>query len=394
MAFKMPSNRRLHPQNSKVVNTAIETIKTTAPIAQERYWNAFRVNGYTCSVYNFLTQGKLCSCSAGTKTNVTKPILDEEGNAPREYIEQMLNGGILNGSFDYGEIPVNPLRPSTKILELDTGVKPTTTHFSTDFSTPNANFIEEDYSDDFLEGELGNTSNNKCTICYGSGFIGGFNLCFGNRFVLEASHSDIYLYGFSVHQENSPYSFVSYLDDAYVQFKISLPRYINSINALNVKFNSNTLDDARLQVSQDGVFFTDLTIANLKTFCTGQPIIIKVFNIESFTHLEIELNLSEQITYLEYPVIAKTGDVQLLDAIGDVQIYVSPLISEIKPKDIIVDNTLGKVWRVISVNDHKDRNYNIHGWEVNARLVQAFEMYSNLPAVKTIQRQLTTKLNR
>lgn len=391
MTFKMPSNRRIHPQNGKVVSTAIKTIQTTAAISQEKYWNAFRVNGYTCSVYNILTQGKLCSCSSGSKSNVMQPILDEDGNAPREYIDQMLNGGLMNGSLDYGEIPSS--MNSYKIKEFDSNAKPTSVNFSTELDTPNSDYIEEDYTDDFLTGELGGVTTSKCSICYGSGFVGGFNLCFGNRLVLDTNYKNTFLFGYSVHQENLPYTYNSISDKSYIDFTVTLPKYLNNIICFNIK-NNNLNVSADILASSDSNNFKPVTLSNLIEFCTGQPIILRVSNVEEFTHIEIEFNLTDQPTYLEYPVISKTGDVTILDAIGDIQIYVSPIISEIKPKDIIVDNTLGKVWRVVSVNDHKDRNYNMHGWEINARLVQSYEVYSNLPSVKTLQNQLSTKLNR
>lgn len=389
--FRMPSNRRLNPQNSKVVKVAQDTIKNTAAISQERYWNAFQVNGYTCTVYNKLSQGRLCTCSMSEKHNVMKPILDEEGNAPQSVIQTLLNGGLDHGIYDYSPLS-RPENPTPSITKLKTK-RDITERTLEDTALDLDEFIEEEYDEDFLNNDLSSTSTNRCGICYGSGYVGGFNICFGNRFVFDSTWPEIKYHGYSVHQEKVPYLFKSISHNAYIEFRVTLPASVASINSFRLLCNFDTIHGT-ITASVDGTDYFELTEQNLREYCLGRPVIIRVSNAEIFSHLEIELNLSEEPTLLEYPKITKTGDVSVIDDIGDVTIYVSPKIAEIKPKDIIVDNTLGKIWRVVGNNDHKDKNYNIHGWEITARVVQPMELFSNLPVNKSSQRQKTVNLNR
>lgn len=395
MAFKMPSNRKLHPQNSKVVDKAIDRIKTTAPIAQEKYWNAFRVNGYTCNVFNILGQGIKCTCSYKGTSGSIAPILDENGNAPDSFIQSMISGGLSYGIEEYGTEPTNPLKPNTKITQLDThSTVPTNRVENTNLDTPNMDFTIEDFTEEDLNPTLSNATSNKCGICFGSGYVGGFELCFGNRIVLDSTYKETKQFGYTIDTVASPNVFEQMVEqDSYVEFTVTLPVSVFYISALNLKCNVESAYGI-IEASLDGNTYTEVSPSNLKNYCVGYPIKLRVSECSIFTHLEIQLVLSDEVTYLEYPKMNKTGDISVLDDTGDVLIYVSPKIPLIKPKSIIVDNTLGKIWRVINVGDHKDRNINIHGWEVNARLVQSYELFTILPINKTSQRQKQTNLNR
>jgi hypothetical protein len=319
-----------------------------------------------------------------------KPILDEDGNAPQSVIQTLLNGGLDHGIFDYAPIH-RPENPKPVITKLKT--KRDITEVIEETPIDLDDFIEEDYDEDSLNSDLSSTSNNRCGVCYGSGYVGGFNVCFGNRLVLDSTWPEIKYHGYSVMQEKVPFLFKSISHNAYIEFTVTLPFSVVSVNSFRLLCNFEIMHGT-ITASLDGTTYFELTEVNLKTYCVGRPITIRISNVEFFSHLEIELNLSDEPTYLEYPKITKTGDVSVINDIGDVTIYVSPKIAEIKPKDIIVDNTLGKIWRVVSNNDHKDKNYNIHGWEITARVVQPMELFSNMPVNKTSQRQKTVNLNR
>ena len=62
------------------------------------------------------------------------------------------------------------------------------------------------------------------------------------------------------------------------------------------------------------------------------------------------------------------------------QLYLSPLIYQAGPYDIIYDTIQKKYWRITTDTDFKDRLRNIQGWDVQARLVQQYEIYSWLPS--------------
>lgn len=376
MPVRTPSNRRLHPQNTKVVDKAIDRIKTIAPIQQEKYWNAFKVNGYTCLVYNKLRAGRKCSCSTVIKSD---PMLDEDGNASKADIHKALTGGLAFGVSEYAETSQR-IGESTVIRELDTQAKPRL-DVTTDLASPQQGTVEPDeFSMDFVEMDISALSNNRCGICYGSGYVGGYNLCFGNRFVFDTTYEAKNQFGFSIAQQNVPYSFVNAgSEESYVDFTVTLPAALVGIDRLSVWNNTQLVTSARIQAGLNVASLQEVEEKDLQVFCTGTPIIIRVSNVSEFTHLEIQINSSEEDTYLEYPRLTETGDLSVLDATQSVQINVSPKILDIRPWDIIVDTTLKRIWRVTDANYFHDRNYNIHGWDVSARVVQVYERFSILP---------------
>lgn len=397
MSVRNPSNRRLHPQNTKVVKTATDRIQTVAAIQQEKYWNAFAVNGFSCLVYNKMRQGRLCSCSLAQKRDELMPVFDEEGNASQSVINTALQGGLQFGISDYAETDSMQL-DNGEIFSLDgKGIKRFPRKSDEDSAHTTELVEDDDYLEDFPEMDfnLATLDNTGCGICYGSGFVGGFNLCFGNRFVLDTTYETWNTIGYTASKDTTPYAFEKTGDEnSYVDFIISLPKLISGVDALSVWENTQLINDVQILAGLSVGTLTPVNKENLHLFCTGKPVVIRVQGVERFTHLEIQLNLSTEDTLLEYPRFTKTGDLNVLDATQDVQIIVSPKILEIQPWDIIVDTTLKRIWRVTSINDWHDRNFNIQGWDISARLVQRYETFSFLPSrTNTTQMMRTTRFN-
>lgn len=396
MAFKFHSNRRLHDKNTKAVPIAIDRIKTVAPIVQERYHNSFEVNGFPCVVYNKMHTGVKCSCSTGREVSPILPLLDDKGNAAPDHIQSMLTGSDY-GVDDYGVTLSQTSRDD--IFTIDSNnTKKKSFQPEHDSGNPFATDIESDINSTFLELEASRATTGKCGICFGTGYVGGFNVHNGMRMVLS-SVSDAVLYGYTVDQTATPHSFSQNDPDGYVDFTITLPFGATKVDALNVWNNQTALSDVRFLIGPSSTGLVPLTKASLLTFCTGVPVLIRVEGCKEFTHIEIQFNLTNDTTYLEYPHFTKTGDLNVIDAVSNIQILVSPKVYQVQPWDIIVDlhdRTAPKYWRVLDNTDFKDRNSNVHGWEVNARLVQGYEIYRNLPLrQQTGQGQdLTTRLPR
>ncbi len=398
MSFKFPSNRRLHDKNTKAVSVAIDRIKTVAPIVQERYHNAFLVNGFPCIVYNKLVSGIKCSCSNGLKVSPTTPLLDDHGNASADHIQSVLTGSEY-GIEDYGVKVDTTNRAPTFAVDIH-NAKTKEFDISTETGSPFTTDAFADIDSTFLELESNRSTTGKCGLCFGTGFVGGFSLHNGMRSVYSTAGEHRAL-GYTIDPTCLPYSFVQDSTDGYVEFTLTLPFGASRVDALNVWNNQTNLGTAELLIGEDESSLVLLDKASILSHCTGAPVIVRVSGCVEFTHLEIQINLTGENTYMEYPKFTKTGDLNVIDAVGNVQIVVSPKVYQIQPWDIIIEvhNRLTpKYWRVTDNTDFKDRNSAVYGWEVNARLVQAYEIYRNLP----IRQQpgqgqgqdLTTKLPR
>lgn len=398
MGFNFLSNRRLHDKNTKAVPIAIDRIKTVAPIVQERYHNAFIVNGFPCLVYTKLETGIKCSCTIGREESPIQPILDESGNAPENVLQSLLADSDFRVD-DYGIKPNNNKNPIKSIIIDSQNTERKEYDPSHEIDNPLSTEVEADINDTFLSMQSDFRSTRRCGICYGSGYVGGYSLHNGNRFVLSTTTNNFELHGTTIDQTTHPHSFSRNTHDAYVEFTLTLPWGALSVDSIQVYNNVEKLKNPILTIKDIGGEFKELTPAMIMTYTKGIPIVVRISNFEEFTHLEIQFNMTKNPTYLEYPKFTKTGDLNVLDSTSAVQIIVSGLIYKIDAWDIIVDlhdrNRI-RYWRVTDSTNFQDRNAAVYGWEVNARLIQPYEIFCNLPSrnQKHIGQELTTKLPR
>lgn len=385
MPVNYSSNRTLHARNTKAVPVAQKRLDQVADLAQEQYNNALSVDGYDALVYGRLTTGRRCTCST-VFNHATEQILDEKGNATEEHIQSLLTGSEFSIE-DYattGNTTSNPnfsptmgmrvITPKSSV-EKKAPYKPTISEddpFGTDLNSV------QTIDDAFAEVNLGSVSANKCSLCYGSGFVGGYSLHNGNRFVLDSTYELKECRGYAIMQEQYPNLFDQADSLGEVRFTVTLPIGILSVDRIQVWNNNVAVKGAVVRIGTSLANLIPLDDATLLTFATGTPCFIVVSEADKFSHLELQFNLSSIHTYIEYPRLTKTGDLSVLEAIDSVQVVVSPLVLNVQPWDIIVDNVFKKSWRVTSSNWFNDRKMNIHGWDCQARLVQPYEVFVNM----------------
>lgn len=396
------SNRQLHARNTKSVPVATKRINQVADLAQEQYNNALSVNGYDSVLYHRMDSGRICSCTKVFKHS-TGQILDSNGNATQEHIQSLLTGADF-AIEDYATTTNSQARPSNPALKIIRTISP---QGSVSQKKPHKESIQaedpfatellpvQNLNDAFSEVNLGAVSANKCGVCYGSGFAGGYSVHNGNRFILDATYADKECYGYSIMQDQAPHLFDQANSLGEVRFRVTLPIGILGVDRIQVWNNTTTINDATIRIGSSITNLIPLNNASVMLYATGLPCYIVVSNVEKFSHLELQFNLSSIHTYIEYPRLTKTGDLSVLDAIDGVQVVVSPLVMNVQAWDIIVDNVLKKIWRVQSSNWFNDRKMNIQGWDVQARLVQSYEVFSNLAGrFSNGTRYVTTNLPR
>ncbi len=399
------NNRNLHAKNTRSVSIAQNMISRAAPIYQEQVNNALRVNGYDCILYNKLYSGRKCSCSIRAKESPT--LLDENGNATQEQINSLLMGTNFGINNYNDKQSINPVGSSIDVVNAeDTILTESWNDIGGDGSSEEEVIIDETNIFN-LETDLSSGSAGRCGVCYNNSFVGGFSVFNGTRIVLDTTvfntPSQVYnanttlssdLYSVTIDRTQSPYRF-TYSDEAsYVCFTVVLPANALSLDSIRVMDNFNYLNSALLMIANvANPTFVPLTVNNLMSYANGLPCWIAVYNVEQFTHLEIQLNSSSLATYMDIPRLSKTGDLSVLEGIDPITLVVSPLVPLVQPWDVIVDNVYGKVWRVTSVQNFNDRNLNILGWDIQARLVQEYELYYNL-VKRTSVKYNTTNFNR
>lgn len=397
MAIKFSSNRRLHDRNTKAVSVAQDRIKTVSPIAQERYYNAFVVNGFPCIVYTKLNSGIKCSCTQGVQVSNITPVLDENGNATQSNLQSILTDSHFSVD-DYGTSPNNDINGNLPLRKdvMDTENLEYEPHSDSD--NPFTTDTEADLNATFLEMQSDFRSTKKCGVCFGSSFVGGYYIHNGSRIVLATTHNSL-LYNATIDGTEFPHKFTSLAPTAYVELETIIPAGAISLDSFSVFNNMEKIYNMKVFASTDNwLTEVELNDKNLMNFATGLPLKLRVKDFNVFTHIELQFNLSNIPTYLEYPRFQKTADLNLVDATQAVQIIVSGLVYQIDAWDIIVDlhdRNNPRYWRVTDASSLKDRNAALYGWEINARIIQPYEVYTNLPWRKNATGQdVTTKLPR
>lgn len=393
MALKFTSNRQLHDKNTKAVAIAQRRLEQVAPVAQERYNNALAVNGYSAIIYNRLDTGIRCSCTQVVSVDPTNTaLLDENGNASQEHIHNLLSHSF--SISDYGITDSNTaaqkvltseglVQSNLRTYEVDTGnpsLRPE--HYRSDLlDNPLASDVGIDIDVDDFELNPGMSTASKCTTCYGTGFVSGFSVNNGLRIILSPQTTDVDAFGYSVNQNAAPHSWQNQSDPAsYVDFGVVIPRNVLSVDRIRVWNNGDDVTtQAVLELGATSSSLQPLTSSSLLTNAIGTRILIRVSAVDTFTSVELQFNLSQIDTNLDYPKLSKTGDLSVLDATSSVNLVVGPTVYRVAPWDVIYDNVNNKFWRVTNATNFQDKHRVIHGWDIDARLVQAYEIYNQLP---------------
>ena len=250
--------------------------------------NAIKAANITAVIYEAISNGPQCSCGF---LNKTESLLDDEGH----------------------------LTPSS-ITQL-------TSHFSADDLLLEDNYItpQETQTLDLLQ--LDAFTQNRCGICYGVGYKGGYNLSQGFRYVLD--YRDVDQTDFDV-ERTQPYHLTN---GTYATFKVSIPDYPGqTVTKLNVWNNDKILDEADYQL-------TDLTYGAFNN--------LTVSLTKDFTHIEIELSYGT--TYIDMPQVPQNFSINIASSDFVTTMHI-PYNVKLTKHSIIHENRFGRCWQVRELN--------------------------------------------
>lgn len=413
MPIKNTTNNRILPANARAADVAHKALQEIIPVQQRRYADAFRVAGVPCILYHFLKQGERCTCQSSGKILNTR--LNEEGKASEGTINKLITGGSpdvfkfgvygedvletsqakreqfgIDAMFDKHQItsPEDPTWPYQGTFDI---VRNSNRGHSELNATNNARVEDgvaygdngrtdpetiDDLVGNFDAAAVGFTDV-ACPICFGSGFIGGYQIYRGWRKVLAASESTIELGPLATFElETKPWT-VNTGDDRLVKFNVTLPKGALSIDTLKVW---NMYKPVPFQMAIDGNL-----IRNPRDFlkqCDGKAHEIQIQLLQGnqrFTHVEMQVNMSQNVVYFEFPRISKSSDLALLERTQPFQIVFPPDLPHLNSNDVIVDQLYGKFLIVQDVNLWNDQRRQVLGWECNVRPTQPAELYHSLP---------------
>lgn len=417
------NNQTIIPANARNADVAQKAIQEIAPVQQQRYKAAFAVHGYPCVVYGRAQSGTLCSCQGSRKR--MNSILGEDGKADQSILEQMLTGQqfrttaygaerwAVNGFQSPMYEPNTPITPPPRtkpgygaqpdippdiqfegydsdhvtspdaknafnpafdiVAQPDTYPIGRTSDGEDEIVGDNGPVQVETLDDLMGEWDTGTMSffDSGCPVCFGTGFVGGFNPLYGHRQVFTPDM--VYLMEGSIVGTDLPWS-----AQGSFQFNLTLPRGASALNSLTL-WNLNKRVGYRMFV--DGV---PTTAATIMRFCDGQPHGVQIMLDQGtqWTHLEVQFSVGLTTAYFDFPRQPRKADTNMLEQTDPFRIVISPDVPQvINPGDLISESVNGRVLIVQTVEPWNTRNRITLGQTIEVRPVQPQEYYFLLPRI-------------
>ena len=323
-------------------------------VQYRRYQKAVSASGIRSLVYAFKKGGKRCTCVPSAS------ILNEQGEMSEEGISSI--GRIVQN--DWGpnkgaEYDAVDLALDVKRLDSDGSES------AGDEGVDETSFFEEDLMAD--PDPFAGFGQTRCGICFGSGYVGGYDLGKGMRVVLDTQAEIDVLRGFEVSTSDNPNSF-------------SLKENNGSVE-LSGRFPSTR----RAMLTMFRVWNNDIPLK------TDEYEWVNEDEFKNRRRDRLELNVSSTFTHIETQFRTGTSWVDLsqpeerFDAVLTGQYNTAsfnvPADVAVNPMSIIKESKYNRTWQVVSTTAHRNGGITVFH-ESEARLVAQHELFHLLPGVR------------
>lgn len=381
-------SRTVAPRNNGSPNIARSAIDNVLVAAKQQYDNALSVNARPVVYYMKKIAGLRCTCSHTSTLNpdgLTHGLLSMPGTvtqvASDGFGSQDFIDGVLEGtSFKinrYGTRPnsldniVPQQGPANGILDRK----------STDIGDPFSHDIVDQDIEDFIEpsaGEnaLSSASPTGCAVCMNTGFVGGYDPFNYKRDIFDAQYEG--WLGVSVDKGTRPATLIPINQ---VSINIQVPRGVVQLVTVKLWNNKELVSNVAVTTTNNQSLATTVIQAAGGDF----PLFFDFTNASSqtFTHLEVMYDIGNNPLLVEWSKIVYDENLDVIDQIADVNLIISSSLPQANLYDIIYETTFNRLWKISSGNTNFDREKHVNGWNVNARLIQPYELFSLLPRLDT-----------
>ncbi len=340
---------RMSPKRRAVSRNAHLNIRPTmdavTPIIQQHNQKAIEASGFPVLIYRRVSSGIPCSCSKSS-SDASSELYDESGDATPTTIQSILHqanfeieeygpeGNVVNTATEVTSDPVFDQGQGTQVIPEE----------------PNSVFALAGYTA------------NSCGICFGSGYVGGYQMLGCHRHVFTY-HNIADSSGVEVVRDNYPHSLRFLNLDAYVSFRLpsrGLASYNgvvpNTLPSLVSIWNNNS------RLDTDGytpnlLIGTGPSAFRLRTYGSRLPaestlitVSARDFNlmegeILDFTHLEVVSRYGVP-TFCDIPNLPLNYDSSKATKYTDTTIELPASVPLLSPFDVIADGVNQQLWMV------------------------------------------------
>lgn len=386
------SNNRILPNNSRNVDVARKTIREVIDVQQQKYMNAFRVQGFQAALYTRLNSGIACTCQTTQKQLNTR--LGEDGKAKPGFINELLSGANFSienyGSSDITIQDLHDAQDFNMISHTESGHDGKFDVISAgDFASTqvidgdsgaNGPALDLDDMVGMLDPMMLGFNDVSCAVCFGTGFVGGYSVFNGVRITRDVTQVEL--------TDNITYDRVPWVSKGDFSFTTRLPSGAVKVDSCGV-----FLDSTRVAAT----IFVDGEVATvdlLLSKCDGREHLIEARTESEFTHIEIQFATNTEPAYFEFPRMSKTFNADFFDETDPFSIHVGPNVPRLQVMDILKDSTYGKTMVVTSVNEWNTKNLNNLGHTCSVRVCQPQELFNILAKRGPVEHTQTTLMVR
>lgn len=375
---------RTRARNSPIVESASKARVFFSSRSRHETDNAIKASGITARVYLSKRAGVKCTCFGKETT-----VLDLDGNLP---------DAVLEGLFSPDTAPIAPKPEPTKdetyddldgnntfsmvddtpeVISIDSDGVATTEPVTVNadgFSVDQDDFIE------YLEDDMGFTSEsaNRCGVCFGIGWVGGYSLFRGNRQVLAVGTENSMTGSTYINKDVSPHKFSAEgLDEVTVAFQMTVPY---GAKIISYKLVNNTDIIPEEDYSAFVVDRVENPVMTMDTLATGRPILLRIKSNEEFTHLELSYNTQGVNIPVDIEQLS-TGAFSKSFSDSDVEgtMHIHSDVQQLTKHSILKDSKYGRMWYVKNVTPHQQNTTSeVITWSADVRLIQPHEIFALL----------------
>lgn len=363
----------LRPQNTRLDNTGLARQHLFyARVHQDSVRSALLASGIRAVVYSFLQNGVPCTC------RMRAPLLDDDGHLTQDGIEKVLAGSVESGSpfagrvakrvFDAADVGLEGLERNYRKSSVDL-------FDDKDLEPPE---LDDDWAGDDLDRTggtvtvVGGINQDRCAICYGSGFVGGFKTVGGHRTVLT-SLSDL---GrgttCSIDRSAAPQRFRD--GDRVVFDGPRMPyRAGQRLHILRVWDGDRVVPRSSYSINR-----TEIAAAASKGDALGSVEVSVGEGELEFTHVEIQtIHRDTNIDFVQVPDDFHPN----LRGNSATATITLPPDAPVSKYSVVRDSKYGRAWQASRVSPHLNNRGTALWFEVEARLVAQHELYHTLAGI-------------
>jgi hypothetical protein len=386
MTFRVGTRFRpqLRAKNLGVSSSAQQKVDHLVTRSNEKHIESLKVDGVDAFIWTKQRKGAFCSCSHQNNFTALKE------KAPDDDKKDAFNSHGLNS------IKLKPMRieqksrfrdvPTTQIekdVDKEKKALGKTTDPDEDLELwSDSEFFSKDQEED---GIIGNSNSENlfggeqtlCAICFGTGYVNGYDLFNGQRIILDSTANYSCSSGVFIDLESRPKAFVVPINNN-VTFTAELPGYFDKLTRIRVMQNNKPVPSSDYVLEYQPVSGGILTVLDLSTFGSRvgftNLLYVKITTSSDikFSHIELIFECTQRVR-LQMPDLSISESLDHFEPLLTTNFELPSNVPMMR-QAFINESKYGRVWKISDFTQSKTASGKIFKLEASGRMLHQFEI--------------------